>query len=68
MTLPSSVGLLLAAVQTFCNPMSIPDTPISHECWKLKHGDVIEKDKVSAWSYNSWLTSHGLQIHNSSHR
>ena len=46
--------LLLASVQTFCNPMSIPDTPISHECWKLKHGDIIEKDKLPAWSYVSW--------------
>lgn len=48
------LSLLLAAVQTFCNPMSIPDTPISHECWKLKHGDVIERDKLPAWSYGSW--------------
>ena len=48
------VGGLILAVSTFCNPMSVPDMPVGVECLKFNDGDVIPKNKLEPWAYNSW--------------
>ena len=44
------LSLILAAT-TFCNPMSIPDTPIGVLCRDCRNGDAIP---ASGWMYDCW--------------
>ena len=45
------LSLILAAT-TFCNPMSIPDTPIGVLCRDCRNGDAIP---ASGWMYDCWV-------------
>ena len=42
------------AATTFCNPMSIPDTPIGILCRDCRNGDAIPE---SGWMYSCWANA-----------
>ncbi len=52
LAIPATVASFAAnAVETFCNPLSIPNTPIGILCRDARNGDAVPK---SGWMHDCW--------------
>ena len=49
------------APRTYCNPLSLPDMPIGHECRNFRDGTVLTPDMLPKWAYGCWHEVNGVK-------
>jgi len=47
-------GSLFAGPRTWCNPLTLPDMPIGHECRGYRHDTVLKPEMMAKWAYGCW--------------